>query len=175
MATIQLVLSPKAKTPQESLFKMQMAQRKGIDIYQSSTPWWELVSIEFSRLNNQDLREWDAEQRYFCEEEEFLWSCLRQASQSGALQRGRGVVMKSGKTGGRGRGGSTKNGETTERRCGRPSKWTWPTLDFALGLSFKWHEQFYKSCHLDFCPRILILYLWNFLGPLTDGFEPIKL
>ena len=122
MATIQLVLSPKAKTPQESLFKMQMAQRKGIDIYQSSTPWWELVSIEFSRLNNQDLREWDAEQRYFCEEEEFLWSCLRQASQSGALQRGRGVVMKSGKTGGRGRGGSTKNGETMERRWGRRRK-----------------------------------------------------
>ena len=80
------------------------------------------MSIEFSRLNNQDLREWDAEQRYFCEEEEFLWSCLRQASQSGALQRGRGVVMKSGKTGGRGRGGSTKNGETMERRWGRRRK-----------------------------------------------------
>lgn len=42
--------SPKAKTLQESLFKMQMDQRKGVDIYQSSTPWWELVSTEFSRL-----------------------------------------------------------------------------------------------------------------------------
>ena len=38
MATIQLILSPKAKTLQESLFKMQMDQRKGVDIYQSSTP-----------------------------------------------------------------------------------------------------------------------------------------
>lgn len=173
MATIQLVLSPKAKTPQESLFKMQMAQRKGIDIYQSSTPWWELVSIEFSRLNNQDLREWDAEQRNFGEEEEFLWSCLRQASQSGALQRGLGVVMESGKTGGRWgeapRMGRQQKGDVGDRQSELDQPWT------ALGLSFKWHEQSYTSCHLEFCPRILILYLWNFLGPLADGLEPIKL
>lgn len=62
MATIQLILSPKAKTLQESLFKMQMDQRKGVDIYQSSTPRWELA--------DQDLKE-DTQQRNLVEEEEF--------------------------------------------------------------------------------------------------------
>lgn len=35
----QHVISLKAGTLQEPLFEMQMTQRKGIDIYQSLTPW----------------------------------------------------------------------------------------------------------------------------------------
>lgn len=88
------------------------------------------MSIEFSRLNNQDLREWDAEQRNFGEEEEFLWSCLGQASQSGVLQRGLGVVMESGKTGGRWgeapRMGRRQKGDVGDRQSELDQPWTLP-------------------------------------------------